>query len=399
MKVIVVHLGALRNYAIPSALAREGVLEAFYTDLCADRGFGKLARMGTFLPVLGGRLSRLANRKLPRNIIKKTHTFDAPSLWGQFLELFANDPTELIRARQNHWSRTGAAMVTHGFGNATHILSVFGHGHSLLIEARRQGIKVISDVNIALSSPSIIAREQRSYPSWPQELDAVGAPGFPELMLAYTDLFLCPSQFVQRDLVDNFSIPEERTRIVPYSVHDRWFTLESRPQPGRILFAGGAVLRKGAHYYSMSAEILRERGREYSFILAGHASRVVREFPECGEITFLGRVARADIPNEFIKADVLVLPSLAEGSAGVTYEALGAGLPIVTTYESGSVVRDGVEGFIVPSRDPVALANAIERIVEDRALRENMSRAARKRAQDFCWERYQERLIAAIADA
>ena len=50
-------------------------------------------------------------------------------------------------------------------------------------------------------------------------------------------------------------------------------------------------------------------------------------------------------------ADVFVFPSLFEGSAVVTYEALACGLPCVVTPEAGSVVRDGVEGLVVPSAD------------------------------------------------
>ena len=59
-------------------------------------------------------------------------------------------------------------------------------------------------------------------------------------------------------------------------------------------------------------------------------------------------------------------------------------------------MRDGIEGRIVPSRDPDALANAITEIVEDRQKRERMAYAARERAQEFTWERYGERLIAAL---
>jgi len=50
-----------------------------------------------------------------------------------------------------------------------------------------------------------------------------------------------------------------------------------------------------------------------------------------------------------------VLPSLAEGSAGVIYEALASGFAVITTESAGSVVRDGIEGFIVPEGDPQAL--------------------------------------------
>ena len=59
-------------------------------------------------------------------------------------------------------------------------------------------------------------------------------------------------------------------------------------------------------------------------------------------------------------------------------------------------MRDGIEGRIVPSRDPEALANAITEVIEDPAKRERMARAARERAGDYTWDRYGERLIAAL---
>jgi len=91
-----------------------------------------------------------------------------------------------------------------------------------------------------------------------------------------------------------------------------------------------------------------------------------RKPEQCRHLKFLGRIPRAQIAGEFAAADLLVLPSLAEGSAETTYEALACGVPVVTTLEAGSVVRDGIDGRIVPSRDPVALADAIAEIVEDR---------------------------------
>jgi glycosyltransferase involved in cell wall biosynthesis len=130
--------------------------------------------------------------------------------------------------------------------------------------------------------------------------------------------------------------------------------------------------------------------------VAGDVTSRVAEQSVCRRLRFLGRIARERIHEEFAAADVFVLPSLAEGSAGVTYEALAAGVPVVTTPAAGSVVRDGVDGRIVPERDPVALADAIAEIVEDRNKRERMSIAARERARDYTWNRYGERLIAAL---
>jgi glycosyltransferase involved in cell wall biosynthesis len=108
-------------------------------------------------------------------------------------------------------------------------------------------------------------------------------------------------------------------------------------------------------------------------------------------------VPRADIKKEFLAADVFVLPTIAEGSALVTYEALACGLPVITTPNCGSVVRDGIDGFIVPVRNVEALADAIERVVSDRTLRATLSANARERAKEFTWARYGERLIDALS--
>jgi glycosyltransferase involved in cell wall biosynthesis len=118
--------------------------------------------------------------------------------------------------------------------------------------------------------------------------------------------------------------------------------------------------------------------------------------PVCQALSFLGRVPRAAIADEFATADVLVLPTLAEGSASVTYEALAAGVPVITTNAAGSVGRHDVDGLIVPERDPDALAAAIEDIVEDRARRDAMAAAARAHATQYSWRRYRERLLQAI---
>jgi glycosyltransferase involved in cell wall biosynthesis len=155
-------------------------------------------------------------------------------------------------------------------------------------------------------------------------------------------------------------------------------------------------LRKGIHYLGFAADKLFARNFRGEFRIAGNALASVKSQKACRHLNFLGRTSPEKIAEEFACADIVVLPSLAEGSAGVIYEALAAGLPIVTTPEAGSVVRDGIEGRIVPSRDPETLANVIAEIVEDRQKRERMAHAARERAQEFTWERYSERLITAL---
>jgi glycosyltransferase involved in cell wall biosynthesis len=93
---------------------------------------------------------------------------------------------------------------------------------------------------------------------------------------------------------------------------------------------------------------------------------------------------------------VLAFPSLHEGSALVTYEALACGLPVITTPNAGSVVRDGREGLLVPIRDVGALARALQRLRDDASLCEAMRHAARARAEAHTWAASGDALAAAL---
>jgi glycosyltransferase involved in cell wall biosynthesis len=104
--------------------------------------------------------------------------------------------------------------------------------------------------------------------------------------------------------------------------------------------------------------------------------------------------ALADI---YRRADVFVFPSLHEGSALVTYEALASGLPVIATPNAGSEVRDGVEGFLVPAAEIEPLAERLLELYRDPERRGEMARAARRRAEEFSWTAYGERLAAAVA--
>jgi glycosyltransferase involved in cell wall biosynthesis len=98
----------------------------------------------------------------------------------------------------------------------------------------------------------------------------------------------------------------------------------------------------------------------------------------------------------FQSSDLFVFPSLAEGSALVTYMALAAGLPIVTTINSGSVLRDGVEGFLVPARDAQALGDRIRQLFDRPDLRQRMGAIGRETViGNYTWRHYRLRIASA----
>jgi glycosyltransferase involved in cell wall biosynthesis len=379
------------------------MLERFYTDMCGSVGIGRAAAWFAHLPGIGAPFQRLNNRRLPSSIISRTRTFDFLSLQATAVTRRLNgDPEAAFRFRLKHSTRIGKAMARAGFGDATHVYSMLGEGGPFLAEAKRRGLSVVSEVFILLSTERILAAERKRFADWEPDV-----PDYEVLrrelasedaLLSYSDFFVCPSEAVCDDLVANWGVERSRTMVVPYGVNPEWLQTTPRPIRGRVLFVGTAELRKGIHYFAKAAEDLKSRGFAYDFRVAGSVTSRIAQRSDTRHLTFLGRVPRHKIGEEFSAADVFVLPSLAEGSAEVTFEALANGLPVVTTAAAGSVVRHGIDGLIVPDRDPLALAEAIVRIVKDRRLRERMSAAARSHAREYTWDRYGERLVAALKE-
>jgi len=397
-------MGARRSYAVPAILESAGKLERFYTDACGDVGIGRLAAPLSTVPVVGTRLKRLANRRVPPSVRARTYTFDLTVIRHGFRRsLGSNDLAAQFREHLRFGRDIGRAMTAEGYGAATHIYSMLGEGGDYLREGRRRGLGIVCEVYIALSADRILAAERRTFPTWEPDVpdyEAMREGVLPRrVLLECTDHFICPSDFVRDDLIANWGVPGERATVVPYGIHSGWIDADPKPVRGRILFVGSASLRKGIHYLAMAAEKLSGRGRRYEFRIAGDVADSVRTQSACRNLTFLGRVPRDRVKLEFLEADLLVLPTLAEGSAGATYEALAAGLPVITTGAAGSVVRDGIEGRLVLERAPDLLADAIEEIVEDRPSRDRMAHAARERSRAYTWDRYGERLMKALRGA
>ena len=113
-------------------------------------------------------------------------------------------------------------------------------------------------------------------------------------------------------------------------------------------------------------------------------------------VRLLGAVPRSEVREQFEWADVFLLPTLCEGSATVCYEALSYGLPVITTPNAGSVVRDEIDGFVVPIREWASIVDRIERFLDDYDLWEAMSANALKRSAEYTLEKYGERFVSAL---
>jgi glycosyltransferase involved in cell wall biosynthesis len=146
---------------------------------------------------------------------------------------------------------------------------------------------------------------------------------------------------------------------------------------------------KGHEYLLQAAGRIREAIPEARFVLVGRGpleDRVRRQAEEMGlngTVVFAG--FRTDVPRVAASFDVFALPSLYEGLSIALLEVMALGKPVVVTNVGGSpeVVSDGVDGLLVPPRDPEALARRILSVLRDAALRQRLGESARRRAADF----------------
>jgi glycosyltransferase involved in cell wall biosynthesis len=161
-------------------------------------------------------------------------------------------------------------------------------------------------------------------------------------------------------------------------------------QPLRVVLAGRLLWDKGIAEYVEAARILKAEGRSVRCILAGTPDpgnpaavdeNLLRGWVRDGLVEWLGHVS--DMPALFAETDVAVLPSYREGLPKSMIEAAACALPLIITDAPGCrevVGIDGEEGLVVPVRDGRALAGAIRRLDDDRALARKLGEAARQKA-------------------
>jgi len=216
--------------------------------------------------------------------------------------------------------------------------------------------------------------------------------------LERADVVLCPSLFVRDTMLMN-GIPEEKCFVNPFGVNTEVFSQRTvvSVKP-RFVTVGTICVRKGHQYLLRAFEIVKKQLPEAELIVVGNYKTDFRhERPKWeGTFTHVPHISHAELAKLFQTCTAFVFPSQEEGFARVITEAMGAGLPVISTHESGAttVVQDGEEGFIVRGRDPHHIAEAMLRVAQDPELSRRMGESAyRKGGVGNDWQDYGDRLL------
>ncbi len=200
----------------------------------------------------------------------------------------------------------------------------------------------------------------------------------------FADAVLAPSDAVANGL-QNSGIAPEKIFLVPF-ISPLCASLPNRPRPSRpetvihILYVGNLSLAKGIAHLLTAWTLLRVKYRlRISLTLTGRAQpcakSLLANLPDGCE--WLGPVPQEKVADLMLASDIFVFPSLSEGSSLAVMEAMAAGCSVVTTFEAGSPVVNHISGLIIPPRDARAINTAISALLENPAMRQNLSQAAR----------------------
>jgi glycosyltransferase involved in cell wall biosynthesis len=220
-----------------------------------------------------------------------------------------------------------------------------------------------------------------------------------EAIYELADAITVPSQVARRSFVA-MGVAAEKVHVIPYGVRLDRFKPGAGLDAGapgdsfEVLFAGRISLRKGIPYLLEAFAQVRHPHKRLTLVGAvqDDVRQLLRRLPT-EHVTFVGTLAQPELAARMAKSHVLALASVEEGLALVQGQAMACGCPVVATAATGAedLFTDGVEGFIVADRDVAALADRLQRLADDPALRERMSAAALARVRQLGgWDRYGE---------
>ena len=344
-KIAVAQLGARMHYAVPIILNNNSLLSELYTDFYDRFGwFKKISKIRLFPGNIAKLLKKAAGRRIEdipaRNIksdnllgihykLKFMKSERSNGAYGMTLAALSS----LFASRTANKIAWNNCMGVYAFNTAAlEIFEAAKYNNSICILEQTM-------------APFIVA----------QNLECQEAMRFPELSIAprdadafsvlndrerreweLADYIIAPSNFVKSSLIDN-GVDKSKIFVIPYGVTQNsgasLSTKRESKKGNRLLFVGEVGLRKGVQYIFESYHQLLSMGFIIQMVGAIKVSRIFIE--KYKQIEFLGVLPRSEMSSVYDQADILVLPSVCEGSATVIYEALSRGLKVVCSYNSG----------------------------------------------------------------
>jgi glycosyltransferase involved in cell wall biosynthesis len=393
---VVAQKGARENFLAARVFHRRAMLAALIVDWYAPFS-GRVGK--TLAGSTQGAIARAFRRptdELPRHLIKALY---GARLRSQMRSWFSRPKSlgdQFLRSDQD-FARSAARqrLPEHDV--------FFGYSYACLelLEAERVAGKfcVLDQIDPGEKEHEIIIDEQKQWPGYVKCASEVCGPYFERLRREWelAHVIVVNSEWA-RDCIVAKGAPPEKMEVLPLAYEAAECELPRQSiagQRAQILWVGRVTLQKGIQYLLEAARLLQNEAVE--FVICGEAEispRAQAEAPP--NVRWLGKVTHAQKIRLFSSATAFVLPTLSDGFGLTQLEALAQGLPVITTPNCGRAVEDGATGFVIPARDPNALAEAIRKFARQPALALEMAPRCREAARGFSMAAYGRRLMEII---
>lgn len=402
---LLVNLGSPEMDRLAAELAARGALQGLVRRYVNKHRLWE--RLLATLPLMGGMYASTLGRRLPPaglaagDIIEQGVPADFAFALTSRVQRAVPGPFDAMARRLLRHTEESVARGARDHVHGGRVVVANYHVAQPAFEAaRRSGIRTVLNYPIAHHrwQYRIYAEQARLRPQFAAALPRFGNEGAHaalldrEILLA--DEILVGSGFVKDTFVAE-GIDPDRVSVVPYGADPDRFSAgaDQRPRENRfrVLFVGQIGERKGISYLLDAYRSFQTADTELhlvgDFVAGAEVYRAQR-----GLFRHTGNVPQSMLPELMRQADVFVLPTLVEGMPMVVLEAMACGLPaIVSPHGPSEVVRDGIEGFVVPIRDAGAIADRLQRLKDDPALLARMRLAALSRSSEWTWQRYARR--------
>ncbi len=378
-------------YNLVAGLYAQGRLSAFHTSL-----FGPLGSRRRWHPSLEG--APIYQHRLPE-LFRLAMTLSPLSRWNGYAPVFVDWAI-------GRFDNTVARSV------GRHHAAVYCYedaAQKTFLAAKEAGLPTIYDLPTGYfeakwSLSREVVRDSSLKPFFPGLNEPQEKLERKRRELTLADVVVCASSFTRQSLAGHLSA-KQQVMVVPYGTDlhqaSKTWSRADCTGPLRLLFVGLLGPQKGLHHLFEALAGLPPNSFELS--LAGRWIGGFREWiTQRYSVPFLelGHVPRGRLPEVCRSNHALVFPSLFDGFGLVLLEAMAAGIPVISSTNSGGpdIVHEPEDGMIVPTGDVERLRNAIGWMMENRELLGQMGQRARKNAECFTWQRYRERMAAGLAN-
>jgi glycosyltransferase involved in cell wall biosynthesis len=403
-RIILSHSGKQHAYHVAKALYDLDCLETFYTS-------SYISNIGLQRLIQTLNLSFLSRRFLNGLGGKQVHAswrYEIKELIYRKLKGNTQEVNDLVFERDIKFDKDLSKKLA-GLSNDT-FWGFQGSCHACLQASNNLGLETICEMTIAHLpyAKRILQEEAKLQPDWADSIDFMTFPGNYEKRLIEEPLMakkvIAISSFLKETLVQE-GVKAEKITVIPLgfdadaiSYSEKKESITNRPL--RLLYAGKITQRKGIKYLLDAINQFDKRDVELHVI--GNVYGSGKAFQSYkSSYNYKSGITQQELFRLYGQYDALVFPSILEGFGLVTVEAMGAGLPVITTPNTNAteVIKDNVNGYLVPIRSSEAIVQGITKLRNmDDATFQQMRWNARQTALQYTWAVHRGKVDQFIAD-